>query len=333
MRYTYLEFGRMYKSLKKCCKNVRWKTSVTQYELNGLKNTAKVSAAIRSGKYKLLPYQEFEIYEPKLRHITATRIRDRQVQRSICDTVVYDSITRSFVADNSACQKGRGTQYAIDRLKEHIRRYYRKNGAEGYYLKCDIHHFFESLDHNIIKAQLRKRITNEHYLNMLYDIIDSFPGEKGIGLGSQVSQLLALMYLDEMDHIIKEKLHIKYYIRYMDDFILVDHNREKLSYSLVELRKYLDTLGLSLNKKTTLQKLSQGVIFLGWKFILTDTGKVILKPDKRKLTAKRRKLRGIKRQQAAGNLSEKDVMQINQGMIAHLEHGNARKAIEYIRKA
>ena len=333
MRYTYLEFGKMYRSLKKCCKNVRWKTSVTQYEVNGLKNTAKVAAEINSGKYKLLPYQEFQINEPKERHITATRIRDRQVQRSICDTVVYDSITRSFVADNSACQKGRGTQYAIDRLKEHIRRYYRKNGAEGYYLKCDIHHFFESLDHDIIKAQLRKRITNEHYLNMLYDIIDSFPGEKGIGLGSQVSQLLALMYLDEMDHIIKEKLHIKYYIRYMDDFILVDHNREKLSYSLVELRKYLDTLGLSLNKKTTLQKLSQGVIFLGWKFILTDTGKVILKPDKRKLTAKRRKLRGIKRQQAAGNLSEKDVMQINQGMIAHLEHGNARKAIEYIRKA
>lgn len=330
MRYTYLEFGRMYKSLKKCCKNVRWKTSVTQYEVNGLKNTAKVAAEINSGKYKLLPYQEFQINEPKERHITATRIRDRQVQRSICDTVVYDSITRSFVADNSACQKGRGTQYAIDRLKEHIRRYYRKNGAEGYYLKCDIHHFFESLDHNIIKAQLRKRITNEHYLNMLYDIIDSFPGEKGIGLGSQVSQLLALMYLDEMDHIIKEKLHIKYYIRYMDDFILVDHNREKLSYSLAELRKYLDTLGLSLNKKTTLQKLSQGVIFLGWKFILTDTGKVILKPDKRKLTAKRRKLRGIKRQQAAGNLSEKDVMQIKQGMIAHLEHGNARRVIEQI---
>ena len=150
----------MYKSLKKCCKNVRWKTSVTQYEVNGLKNTAKVAAEINSGKYKLLPYQEFQINEPKERHITATRIRDRQVQRSICDTVVYDSITRSFVADNSACQKGRGTQYAIDRLKEHIRRYYRKNGAEGYYLKCDIHHFFESLDHNIIKAQLRKRITN-----------------------------------------------------------------------------------------------------------------------------------------------------------------------------
>ena len=65
MRYTYLEFGRMYKSLKKCCKNVRWKTSVTQYELNGLKNTAKVTDTIKGGKYKLLPYQEFEVYEPK----------------------------------------------------------------------------------------------------------------------------------------------------------------------------------------------------------------------------------------------------------------------------
>lgn len=87
MNYEYTEFSAMYKALKKCCKNVRWKTSVTQYELNGLKNTARVISVIESGKYKLLPYQEFEIYEPKHRHITATRIRDRQVQRSLCDTM------------------------------------------------------------------------------------------------------------------------------------------------------------------------------------------------------------------------------------------------------
>lgn len=327
----YLDFGRMYKSLKKCCKNVRWKTSVTQYELNGLKNTAKVSAAIRSGKYKLLPYQEFEIYEPKLRHITATRIRDRQVQRSICDTTVYDAITRSFIADNCACQKGRGTHYALERLKEHLRRYYRVSKSnEGYYLKCDVHHFFESIDHSIAKQQIAKRITDEHLQKMLYDIIDSFPGEKGIGLGSQVSQLIALMYLDEMDHIIKEKLRIKHYVRYMDDFILIDQSREKLREALTIIRAHLSSLGLSLNKKTMLQKLPHGIAFLGWKFILTDTGKVVLKPDKRKLTAKRRKLRGIMRLHSAGKLSDIDVQQIRNSMIAHLEHGNARKVIEQI---
>lgn len=334
MRYTYLEFGRMYKSLKKCCRNVRWKTSVTQYELNALKNTAKVTDTIKGGKYKLLPYQEFEVYEPKQRHITATRIRDRQVQRSFCDTTVYDAITRSFIVDNCACQKGRGTHYALECLKEHLRRYYRVNkGNEGYYLKCDVHHFFDSIDHGIAKQQIAKRITDEHLCRMLFDIIDSFPGEKGIGLGSQVSQLIALMYLDEMDHIIKEKLRIKCYIRYMDDFVLIDRDKQKLKEALTIIKAHLCSLGLALNKKTMLQKLSHGVTFLGWKFLLTDTGKVTLKPDKSKLTSKRRKLRGIKRQYLAGNISEKDVMQIKNGMIAHLKHGNARKTIEQIKKA
>lgn len=330
----YLEFGQMYRSLKKCCRNVRWKTSVTQYELNALKNTAKVTDTIKSGKYKLLPYQEFEVYEPKQRHITATRIRDRQVQRSFCDATVYDAITRSFIADNCACQKGRGTHYALERLKEHLRRYYRiSKSNEGYYLKCDVHHFFESIDHSIAKQQIAKRITDEHLQKMLYDIIDSFTGEKGIGLGSQVSQLIALMYLDEMDHIIKEKLRIKHYVRYMDDFILIDQSREKLREALTIIRVHLSGLGLSLNKKTMLQKLPHGIVFLGWKFILTDTGKVVLKPDKRKLTTKRRKFKGIMRLRASGRLLDADVRQIKSSMISHLQHGNAVKVIEYIRKA
>ena len=333
MNYEYTEFSAMYKALKKCCKNVRWKTSVTQYELNGLKNTARVISAIESGKYKLLPYQEFEIYEPKHRHLTATRIRDRQVQRSLCDTHVYDAITKSFIIDNCACQKEKGTIYAIERFKEHLRRYYRQHGSEGYYLKCDIHHFFESLDHDILKKQLKKRIADKHILGMLFDIIDSFPGDKGIGLGSQVSQLLALMYLDELDHIIKEKLHIRYYVRYMDDFILIDEDRDKLRKALEVIQRHVNALGLQLNRKTMLQKIPQGVTFLGWKFILLNSGRVILKPDVHKLARKRRKLKGISRLRAAGRLSPEDVHQIKSSMIAHLQHGNALKAIQEIKSA
>ena len=113
----------MYKGLKRSCKNVRWKTSVTQYEINGLKNTAKLIRDIKNGKYKLSKYQEFEIFEPKRRHITATRIKDRQVQRSLCDTTLYDLLTKSFIQDNCACQKGKGTVFAMKRLKKRLQRY------------------------------------------------------------------------------------------------------------------------------------------------------------------------------------------------------------------
>ena len=89
MGQEYLDFKNMYKGLKKCCNNVRWKTSVSQFEMNGLKNTARALRDIKSGKYKLSEYQNFTIYEPKLRHITATKIRDRQIQRSMCDTTLY----------------------------------------------------------------------------------------------------------------------------------------------------------------------------------------------------------------------------------------------------
>lgn len=100
---VYLEFDKMYEALKRSCRNVRWKTSVTQFELNGLKNTAKTLREIREGKYKISKYQEFEIYEPKHRHITATRIKDRQLQRSLCDNHIYKEITKSFIYDNCAC--------------------------------------------------------------------------------------------------------------------------------------------------------------------------------------------------------------------------------------
>lgn len=140
------------------------------------------------------------------------------------------------------------------------------------------------------------------------------------------------MYLDDMDHLIKEQLHIKYYVRYMDDFILIDPDREKLRKALEKLQSYISNLGLQLNKKTSLQMLTHGITFLGWKFILTNTGKVVLKPDKRKLTAKHRKLKGIKRLYESGKIPAETVEQIKNSMIAHLQHGNAKKAIYQIKK-
>lgn len=318
----------MYQGLKKSCRNVRWKTSVTQFEVNGLKNTAKAIRDIETGNYKLSPYQEFEIYEPKHRHITATRIRDRQIQRSLCDTTFYNAITKSFINDNCACQLGKGTEFAMKRLKKHLHRYYFIHKSnEGYFLKCDIHHFFESIDHEIIKHQLTRKINDQHILKMIFEIIDSFGESKGIGLGSQVSQLLALACLDGMDHYIKEQLGIKHYVRYMDDFILVHEDKKYLIKCLADIKRYIGKLGLALNNKTAIQKIDKGIIFLNWRYIMTESGKVVMIPNAKKLTKKRRKIKAMCRKVGKGELTYSAIDQTVEGMIAHLSKGHSKKAI------
>lgn len=329
LEQEYLDFKNMYEGLKKCCKNVRWKTSVTQFEMNGLKNTAKALRDIKSGKYKLSEYQNFTIYEPKLRHITATKIRDRQIQRSVCDTTLYDLLTKSFIHSNGACQKGKGTTFVLNDFKRQLQKYYRKHGNDGYYLKCDVHHFFESINHDILKDKLAERIDDEHILHMVYMIIDSFGG-RGLGLGSQVSQLLALFYLDELDHIIKEKLHIKVYTRYMDDFILVSESKEQLIEAKEYIEAYIAGIDLELNNKTVLQKIKHGIMYLHWKYKITDTGKVLMLPDKKRCTKRRHKIKRLIKAYKANKITKEHLLQIINSMKAHLAKGNAYKAIKEI---
>lgn len=326
MNQKYLNFKNMYKAANKCCNNVRWKTSVTQFEMNKLKNTTNSIRNIKIGKYKLSKYQTFTIYEPKLRSITATRIIDRQIQRSLCDTTVYNLLTKSFIYSNAACQKGKGTDFALKDFKKQLQKHYRKFGNTGYYLKCDIHHFFENILHDVLKEKLRKHITDEHILFMLFHIIDSF-GEKGLGLGSQVSQLLALFYLDELDHKIKEFLHIKVYTRYMDDFILVSRDKEQLKNAKDVITQHLNLLGLTLNDKTTLQKLEYGVNYLNWRFLITDTGKVLMLPSCKRNTKRRHKLQRLMNQYKEDNIGLSQILQITNSMKAHLGKGNAYKSI------
>lgn len=330
--YEFLEFGNLYTSLKKCCKNVRWKTSVTQYEHNGLKNTTKIINEVNDHKYRLSKYQVFEIYEPKQRTILATKIKDRHLQRSLCDNYLYKEITRHFIYDNCACQLNKGTHFAIRRLKAHLQKLYHKHKHNnGYYLKCDIHHFFESINHEKLKELLIKNVRNNTCRKFVFEIIDSF-GKRGLGLGSQVSQLLALLYLDPLDHFIKEKLHIKHYIRYMDDFILIHTDRNYLNYCLKEITKWLVEHDLTLNSKTCLQPLHKGVIFLNFKFMLTNSGKTIITSSKVKIHRRKRKLHKIMGLYNKNILTIYDVFATASGMLAHLEKYNTYKEQLYICK-
>ena len=320
-----ITFEALYDGLQKCKRGVMWKDSVAGYSANGLKNTYLLRQELVSSKYKLRPYQQFVVTDPKRREVMATQIRDRQYQRALCDGYLYHELTRHFIYDNGACQTGKGVNFALDRMNTHLHRYYRKYGANGFVLKCDIHHYFAETSHEVAKAAIRKRVRDKDACYRVEQIIDSFGGDKGIGLGSQVSQLIELAVLDDLDHFIKERLGIRHYERYMDDFVLIHPDKEYLKYCLSEIEQKLSDVGLTLNRKTQIFPLTQGVIWLKWRFILTSSGKVVRKMSPQSIYRQRRKLKRMQKLVADGKIAVEDVRQSMESWTASAERGNTHK--------
>lgn len=317
-------FDNLYRGMKASCRNVRWKQSVLRYENNGMLNTHRLKEDIENGTYKIQKYQTFEIFEPKKRTIVATRIRDRQFQHALVDNYVYDELTRHFIADNCACQKGRGIDYCLKRFKKHLLRYYTENGQsnDGYYAKLDIENYFGSIDHEILKEELKKYIHDECILAELYRIIDSYGGV-GLGLGSQCNQLFALTLLNGLDHFIKEQLKIKFYIRYMDDFILLHQDRDYLRQCVKQIEDYIERLHLRLNKKKTmLHPIRHGMKLLKWRVILTDTGKVVLKMNHHKLSRQKKKIEKLWMREKEGEIEAGTCDQSMNAFMANCKRGD-----------
>jgi len=307
--------------MKKCCRNVRWKDSVIGYEANGLKNTYKLRQELLNGKYRISPYQTFIIHEPKTRVIVATRMKDRQFQRALCDNGLTEDFLEHFINDNPACQKYKGTDFTLDRMTAHLRKYYLKHGRDGWVLKCDIHHFFPSTRHDVAKKAVEKRISDPDAREAIYNVIDSF-GDIGMGLGSQISQMVELSVLDDMDHIIKEKLHIKHYLRYMDDFILIHQDKQKLIECRKFIESYLKPIGLELNSKTVIYPISHGVRLMKWRFVITETGKVKRFMDKKKLGKQRRKIKKLCEKEKLKEIPEGTVLESTMSWCANAKRGD-----------
>lgn len=320
-----VSFKELYKGMQKSARGVLWKDSVAGYTMDGLRNTKKLRDDLINGTYKISQYQTFTIHEPKEREIKATRIRDRQFQRSLCDNALTHMVTRSFIYDNGACLKGKGVDFALDRLDTHLHRYYRKHGSDGWVLRCDIAHFFPETPHDVAKAAIRKRVSNDRIYDAAANIIDSFGGDRGIGLGSQVSQITELAVLDDLDHWIKERMRIKHYIRYMDDFILIHHNRSVLEECLKVIRERLLALGLNLNHKTQVFPLRHGIRFLQWRFILTDTGKVIRRASRRTIVRQRRRMKKIAQKIINGEMPMRKLDETYISWRGHIRRGNTYK--------
>lgn len=298
-------------AFKKSRREVSWKESVQRYEANLLPNILDARKKLLAGESVQKGFKEFTLNERgKIRHIKSVHISERVVQKSLALNVLIPILEASLIYDNGASIKGKGIHFALRRLIEHLRRFYRTNGNSnaGYALLIDFAKFFDNIDHEILLQQLRTRIKDERIITLIKQFISAFGEGKSLGLGSEVSQICAVYYPSRLDHFIKEKLKVKYYGRYMDDMYLIHADKVFLQQCLYEIKQMCDTLKITLNeKKTRIVKLSQGVVFLKGRYILSSTGKIIKLAGKSSTTRMRRKLKKFKRLLDAGNMSYLDV--------------------------
>ena len=298
-------------AFKKSRREVAWKESVQRYEANLLMNIFATREKLLASKSVHKGFKELILHERgKIRHIRSIHISERVVQKCLASNVLIPILGRSLIYDNGASIKGKGIHFALKRLIEHLRRFYRKNGNSnaGYALSIDFSKFFDNIDHQILLSMLKKQIKDVRILALLESFVSVFGNGKSLGLGSEISQMCALYYPNVLDHFIKEKLKVKYYGRYMDDMYLIHADKAFLQHCLYEIKRICSTLHITINeKKTRIIKLSQGIMFLKGRYILSPQGKIIKLPDKSSTVRMRRKLKKFRRLLDDGKMSYLDV--------------------------
>ena len=287
-------YHNLYLAHIKAKKSKLWKKEVIEFELNKCEELRKLYEQLNNYTYKVSSYKTFIIYEPKQRRVDAISYKDRVVQTCFVDNYLTPLLEKHLIYDNAACRKNKGTDFARKRLRKFICESSKKYN-NLYVLRYDIHHYFESIDHQILKDKLRKIIKDDKIFEFVYMLIDSFEIEKGkaLPLGNRTSQLFALYYLDTFDRIIKERYSIKYYSRYMDDGVIIYNDKNKLKELFKELENELNNIHLTFNsKKTNIYSINKGISYLGFKYKLGDNNKIISKMEKSK---KKRLKRYLKR--------------------------------------
>ena len=325
-------FDALYNSMMKCKNGVRWKGTTGFYLHHWPTEVARLEDALKSGKYKQRPAKFFNITDPKPREIMSIHFRDRVYQRSLNDVALYPQASKRFIPDNFACQKGKGTDAARDRLKEYLQKYYRKYGADGYVLKIDIKGYYPNMDRTFASEML-KSYTDPVSFDMAHRIITEFPGETGFNPGSQIIQIIGITALDKVDHFIKERLRMKFYIRYMDDFILIHQCRAHLEVALKAVEGLLNKQKMTLNhEKTRITKLKGGIRFLGFIFRLTNSGKVVVTVMPEKIKREKKKVRRMIKLYKNGEMTKRALMAHWKSWKASVRYGDSHKLIEKLNR-
>jgi hypothetical protein len=347
------DFYNLYLAYRRTLLGKGYKSPALRYSGDAINHLFSLKERLEKRTYKMAPYHSFKVHEPKERDVLAIDFEGKILQHSLCKNVLYPVLTRSFILDNYASQNGKGVHYGLDRLTGNLRHYFFRRKAademkrdaagllplakkdwyysDGWVLKGDFKKYFYSLDHDILFKKVMDKINKigdkelidfcEWLIKM---IIDSTPNP-GIPIGNQSSQLFALLFLDAFDHYIKDDMGIKYFGRYMDDFYIIHESKEELKKILKRIEEYTGKLELTLNKKTQIFPLRHGLDFLGFRTLLTPTGKVVRKLRNNSKNKMRRKINRFRKLVDIGRTDITAVIQSYTSWRGHASHGNTYK--------
>ena len=339
-------------ALIKCRKGVRWKGSVQIYSMNAITEIACARGKLLSHNLpELASIKRIELYERgKKRVIVPITIKDRMIQRVLCDYALVPVLRDTLIYDNGASMKDKGVEFTRARMMHHIKGAIKEYGNAFYALTFDFKSFFDSIPHATCQEILDENFTDENIKWVVMEIIRSYHKQaiksikdeskkkaklklleenrmNGICLGSQISQIMALAVPSKLDHYIKDKCGFKHYIRYMDDGIVLFNDKQKLHELYAGMIEICKTLGLTFNaKKTRILKISKGFTFLKVKYRITKTGSIVRTLAKSGTVRMRRKMKKFRHLVTEGKMTMDDVYNSVQSWVSHSYIANSYHA-------
>lgn len=312
---------------------VMWKASVQNWSIHQLLNTERLYRDLKAGKDVRKGFSHFTIFERgKKRNISAVRFYERIVQKCLCEKVLYPVYTKSLLYDNGASQQGKGVKFSQDRLIKHLQQHFKRFGNSGYILLIDFKGYFENIDHDVLKSLYRKIFKDKQLLRLIDGFVDAY-GEKGLGLGSETSQMHAIAFPNVIDHAITENIKGIKFGRYMDDSYIIAKSKKILYKALDLIKRICGKLKIILSpKKTKIISLKNCFVYLKTVFHFTDTGKIIKKPCRKNVTRQRRKVKRQIRLIKSGTLGVPEFQKSFESWAGSMLRRNARLVVWNIRR-
>ncbi len=324
-----IDFNNLMAANKKAQRGKRYRENVLYFNSRLADELLQLQTELESRSYQPGEYKTFQIVEPKKRMISAAPYRDRVVHHALCN-VIAPVFERTLIRDTYANREGYGTHRALRRFTEFAR-------SSRYVLQCDIRKYFPSIDHEILKSTIRRKIKCADTLWLIDTIIDAsneqeemivhFPGDelwtpyerrRGLPIGNLTSQFFANVYLAGFDRFVKESLRAPKYVRYVDDFALFGDDRNELAEWRKRIEEFLASLRLQIHPvKSQLFETRHGVSFVGYR-VLPD--RIRVRSDN--LQRARKRLRLLQNAYRSGEKTLDQITQSLRSWIAHLEHGD-----------
>ena len=307
-------------------RNKRYQPAALKYRQHLEENLIDALNLLSWKQWQPSAYREFCVYEPKKRLISAPAFKDRVVHHALV-RVIEPLFERKFVADSFACRTGKGT-HAAKRRVESFAKAAQKQWGEFYVLKGDIRAYFHSIDRRVLLDLIERTISDVDVLWLVRQIVACDGDHRGIPIGALTSQLFANVYLDALDHHVKDDLGVKMYARYMDDFLVVHQDKDYLKTLLADIDHYItDRLHLTLNPKTSIFKSGSGschsIDFCGYRIWPDCT-----KPRKRTVRAAKKRFRKLSELYRLGQIDAGRLRSSAMSFLGYMKHCQGSLTVE-----